>query len=267
MIGDSLALNLPPIPIVDKLVDAGSYKSVPVNTEDARYQERLVRIRDAGISGVPYYHISDGRNPPYNKQIEGSLPDLWCREGVLEKLKQANSLLSSHNCSLFVWNAYRPITVQKGLWHFWEQDVLKRNPKLAKSEIYNEVIKYVSDPNLFDRSDSRTWPTHTTGAAVDLTLCSLRDGALLDMGADFDEMDETSHSDHFERQLKNGACDVTSPALINRRLLHWAMETAGFVNYPLEYWHFDWGNQMYVFNSKAVKGRNISAAWYGFVDL
>ena len=40
----------------------------------------------------------------------------------------------------------------------------------------------------------------------------------------------------------------------------------GFVNYPAEYWHFDFGNQMYVLNARAL-GRRYDAAWYGYCAL
>ena len=43
------------------------------------------------------------------------------------------------------------------------------------------------------------------------------------------------------------------------------MSAEGFVNEAPLYWHFDWGNQLYV-RSKVGRrpGEAISAAWYGF---
>jgi D-alanyl-D-alanine dipeptidase len=57
------------------------------------------------------------------------------------------------------------------------------------------------------------------------------------------------------------------PPLVLRRLLHWAMAQEGFINNPFEYWHFDYGDQMYVLYAKLLNKPDVpAAAWYGYVD-
>ncbi|MFZ1883471.1 MAG: M15 family metallopeptidase [Rhodoplanes sp.] len=53
--------------------------------------------------------------------------------------------------------------------------------------------------------------------------------------------------------------------LRNRRLLHWAMQAQGFINYIYECWHFDYGNQMYVMMRNYLDRDPAPAAWYGYV--
>ena len=51
-------------------------------------------------------------------------------------------------------------------------------------------------------------------------------------------------------------------ALGNRRLLYHVMVSAGFTNYPDEWWHFDYGNQNWALMSgrkAAVYGRGVPA--------
>ena len=78
------------------------------------------------------------------------------------------------------------------------------------------------------------------------------------MGSIFDDADAISFTTHFE------SFELTSQSGIearrNRRLLYHAMTAAGFVNFPFEWWHFDFGTQMWVMNgnlqsTKALYGR------------
>ena len=49
----------------------------------------------------------------------------------------------------------------------------------------------------------------------------------------------------------------------NRRLLYWAMTAAGFVNYPFEFWHFDYKTQAAVMNQGFPSGQ---CAHYGLAN-
>lgn len=255
------------IKLQDWDADAGSYGDVAVDASDARYNDPLVRMREAGVACESYYARTDGRNRPYHTKIPGSLEDVWCRSLVAEKLAQTNLRLMSFGVELFVWDAYRSIETQKGLWDFFDEQIKRELPALTDEQRYAHIVKYVSDPRRFDRFDSTTWPVHSSGGAVDLTLRRLDTGENVAMGAGFDEMTDASHSDALERALRKGLIAADDDALNNRRLLHWAMESEGFVNYPLEYWHFDWGDQMYVHHFVPQTGRSPKAAWYGYVDV
>jgi zinc D-Ala-D-Ala dipeptidase len=252
-----------PIPIVDWPSNAGAYHGVPVDLDDARAADPLVRLGDLGISGESFYAREDGDNWPYRAKIEGSLRHLWCRRLVAEKLRRANQFLETKGFELYVWDAYRPIACQTALWGFF----YGQTPQDAsEADRRTFALKYVSDPTRFDRRDPTTWPSHSTGGAVDLTLRELETRELCDMGARFDEASPISHSDSYERLLQSAPAEDVARICNNRRLLHFAMREQGFVNYPLEFWHFDWGNQMYIHNLRLLSGSEPGKAWYGYIE-
>lgn len=254
------------IPILDWSSNAGSYKSIPIDLDDDRSRDPLVSIKNLGIACESFYGRSDGHNAPYYCQIDGSLADVWCRKLVADKLLEANDLLRSFGVEVYVWDGYRPIETQIGLWSFFWDKSKDAMPNATEDQRRSYVLNYVSDPMQFNRENPTTWPVHTTGGAVDLTLRNLLTKELLDMGASFDEMREISHSDSYERTHQARVVDANLPALGNRRLLHWAMDRVGFVNYPLEFWHFDWGDQMYVHHLNLLGRPAPRAAWYGYVE-
>jgi D-alanyl-D-alanine dipeptidase len=257
---------LPPIPPVRQSVHAGNYKIVPVDFEHPLYDEELVDIREFGITGKSYYFRSDGENIPYGRRLEGALSEILVRRSVAAKLVDVNQKLQCLGVELFVWDAYRPLQTQIGLWKFFEETKKNENPSFAEDEIYAEVIKYVSDPTSFSREDPTTWPTHMTGASVDLTICHVDDKQLLDMGAHFDQMDVAAHTNYYEQQRQDGEIGPEDSRLLNRRLLYNAMSSCGFTNYPFEYWHYDWGNQMYQIIRSVQNNAPIEQAWYGVVS-
>jgi zinc D-Ala-D-Ala dipeptidase len=255
------------IRILDWQGDAESYISIPVDAEDPRFNDPLVLLKDFRIAGESFYFRSDGNNFPYLNRIKGSLSEVWCRRLIAEKLFRINERLQEYGAELYVWDIYRPIECQRGLWNFYCAEATRDMPGATEQQKRKYVLKYVSDPTRFVSSNPTTWPAHSTGAAVDLTLRDRKTLQLLDMGARFDEMSAVIHSDYFEREPKSERSERTDIIRRNRRLLHWALTQEGFVNYPLEYWHFDWGNQMYVHNLCLLAGFGPEAAWYGYVEV
>jgi D-alanyl-D-alanine dipeptidase len=185
---------------------------------------------------------------------------------VAERLIRVNARLRPFDAEIFVVDAYRPIRCQAGLWEFFWAQARREMPEATREEQENYVRNFVSDPTRFAREDSRTWPVHSSGGAVDVILRRADTRETLDLGARFDEMSPDSYSDALERKLAAGEIAADDPRLLNRRLLHWAMAEEGFVNYPFEFWHFDYGDQMYVLHARLLGLPAPDAAWYGYVD-
>jgi len=250
-------------------LDAGGYGHVPVDARHALHAEPLVALSAYDLAGENYYARTDGANAPYHRAIDGHIDGLWARRSVAEKLSRVNRRLQVWGYRLFIWDAYRPIACQRGLWDFWWERAQREQPDADDAAIRAQVLRFVSDPSHFDPYDPATIPAHATGAAVDLTLQHLYACAHTGMGAGFDEMSERAASDCYERALDRGQITPDDPRLMHRRLLYWAMRGEGFVNYPPEFWHFDWGNQMYVrnltANPAALGGDAPRAAWYGYI--
>ncbi|MFN8074687.1 MAG: M15 family metallopeptidase [Kineosporiaceae bacterium] len=78
---------------------------------------------------------------------------------------------------------------------------------------------------------------HVAGAAVDLTLTD-SDGIPLDLGTPIDATPEAS-----EGRCWFDAPGVPAQARVNRALLADVLTSAGFVNYPTEWWHWSFGDR------------------------
>ena len=120
-----------------------------------------------------------------------------------ERLKRVQQRLQKQRLRLKVFDAYRPLSVQKKIW-----------------EIFPDP-RYVADP--------RIGSCHNRGAAVDVTLVDDQRKEL-PMPSGFDDFSERSHCDFLP----------SDPALAhNRGLLREAMVQEGFLPCISEWWHFD----------------------------
>ena len=117
---------------------------------------------------------------------------------------------------LLVYDAARPLSVQRYMWNALDSIPVK------------ERVKFVSSPG--GKS------MHNLGCAVDLTLCDAK-GIPLDMGAGFDDMRLIAYPMHEARYLADGS--LTKDQLANRKLLRSVMRYAGFSGIPTEWWHFN----------------------------
>ena len=255
-----------PVPILTPEVPPTVARaSIPVDSRDARAAEKLIDVRALGVRGHNFYAQPDSSNAFYDWPIEGAISGLLLRESVAKLVAQVDQALKPHGLALYVLDGYRPIATQVGLWqHFWDH-FARGDSKLTEAEIEMETKKFVSDPRGFDRADPRTWPLHATGGAVDLTLCDAG-GELLDLGTPFDDPSDKAATAYFEMRLAEGAIGDDDPRLLNRRALYWSMRDAGFTNYVYEWWHFDWGNQMYILSSALLGQPTATSAWYGYIE-
>jgi len=192
--------------------------------------------------------------PAYQRLgIPGAVPECFVREGVyLALLAAARSL--PEGIKLLVLDGWRPWRVQQYLFDTLHEAIKHRHPNATEDELLTRTREFVSLPS----RDPGAPSPHLTGGAVDVTLCNA-DGIPLDMGTLFDEATPASHTDHFE-QL-NKLTPAQQRARDHRRLLYHAMHQQGFTNLPSEWWHFDFGDQLW-----AHYGGH-SAACYGPAEL
>ncbi|MEM9684063.1 MAG: M15 family metallopeptidase [Pseudomonadota bacterium] len=246
--------RLRPIPWRDHAPTSTDYKDIPVDPDDPRGQEPLVDLADYGIAGYGYYARKDGLNAPYRRAFPSADARNQSRRSVAERLAEIDARLKETGIELFVLNGFRPLALQRELWSFFLERAGELLDDPSDEDRAAFAVEYCSDPRCYDPTDSRTWPTHVTGGAVDLTLRASRSGEFLFMGGIFDDPDPISHTAYFEKRLleKNGEERALSlsqrEALRNRRLLYWAMTEGGFASYAFEWWHFDLGTQMWIAN-------------------
>ncbi|MCS2608200.1 M15 family metallopeptidase [Halomonas dongshanensis] len=169
--------------------------------------------------------------------IPGAVGECFVREGVFRALVAAARQLPA-GLGLIVIDGWRPWRVQQYLFETLQAAIKHRHPDLDEAQLLERTREFVSIPS---REPTAPSP-HLTGGAVDVTLCDA-DGVPLDMGTLFDEALPASHTDHFERQENLTVAE--RQARDNRRLLYRIMCDQGFTNLPSEWWHFDFGDQLW----------------------
>ncbi|MFP3976467.1 MULTISPECIES: M15 family metallopeptidase [Marinobacter] len=203
---------------------------------------RSVSIEDNGESLVPMSLAPAPIKvfPAYARMgIPGAIQECFVREGVYRALLAAARSLPE-GIGIIVLDGWRPWRVQQYLFDTLHEAIQHQQPDLDEAALLERTREFVSVPS---REPTAPSP-HLTGGAVDVTLCDA-DGLPLDMGTLFDEALPASHSDYFEQletltpQQKN--------ARDHRRLLFNTMKQQGFTNLPSEWWHYDFGDQLWAY--------------------
>lgn len=179
--------------------------------------------------------------------VPHAIAECHARSEVFERLLQAAAHLPD-GVRLVVLDAWRPLAVQQYLYDSLRNALAERHPQAGSSELERLTGQFVSPPSSRQKDPS----PHLTGGAVDVTLCDA-DGRWLDMGSRFDEASPISHTRHFEGLEQPDASQMRIRR--HRRLLFHAMQRAGFSNLPSEWWHFDYGNQLWAWNNQARSAR------------
>lgn len=196
---------------------------VPLNL----YPERIICHPEYFIQQIPY-----------------AMPILYIREGVYQKLiKAAKNLPKGYKFA--VYDAYRPVEVQKSLFDSYKAKLAKQNPSMDDEKLTELTLNFVSLPS----TDPQKPSAHNTGGSIDLTIAD-DEGNLLDMGSYFDDMGDIVITDYFENKLKCGEklTEKEKRIIENRRLLYNIMIEQGFTNFVNEWWHYDYGNQLWAYN-------------------
>jgi D-alanyl-D-alanine dipeptidase len=130
------------------------------------------------------------------------------RLATAKKLAEASARVTALGYHIKVWDAYRPLSVQKIFWSIYPDS------------------RYVANP-------STGGSVHNRGCAVDVTLVNL----------DGDELVMPSAFDDFSSQASPGNPNMSAEARANLDVLRMAMINVGFNASTSEWWHFsdsDW---------------------------
>lgn len=201
-----------------------------------------------------------------------SSPLVKVRPEIKAMLDQVQKILNSNpetaHLQLVVIDGYRRIQVQERLFLEYKNFLRKLHPTISEEELDILAQQMVSMPPKNLELLKTSPPPHSTGGAVDVILVEKSkidvtsdywlQSAMIDFGADFDEMMHPTYQDarSFTRfyEEPNG----NEEARKNRRLLYNLMTQVGFTNYPFEFWHYDFGNQSHALCSGGKE------AAYGF---
>lgn len=197
---------------------------------------------DQGLAPLLMNNLKHPRlrvQPKYFELGFSPCPDIYARAGVVDRLFLALEHLPAH-LGLMIWDVYRPRAVQATLFDWMQGEVKKRNPSFTAEQIFEEAKKFAAQPSVVGEAYC---PSHLSGGAVDLTLFHVETGEVLDMGTPFDDCTERAQALYFENQKALSSEDEKHRA--SRALLRNAMSESGFVMYEYEWWHFDYGDQLW----------------------
>jgi D-alanyl-D-alanine dipeptidase len=192
-------------------------------------------------------------NAPLYRPFKSAKRPVYARQSVARKLRKVNKLLAPYGMKLVVLDCFRPISVQAELWSWMLERARALFPNGPATEWEAHALRYASNPTNFNALDSKSWPTHSTGGAIDLTLEEVTTGKRAYMGGIYLDSSMVS-STRFYEELENPDSSSQVEAQRNRRLLYWAMTSVGFVNYSFEWWHYDYLTQAWVMNQGMPAG-------------
>ncbi|MEO0852820.1 MAG: M15 family metallopeptidase [Cyanobacteria bacterium J06648_11] len=219
---------------------AGSkpYLSVPI----AECGEPMMQASDrfTCVSPAPYAALG----APY-----GNRSPFWLRQDVVRRLAIAQASLQREHPTwrLLLFDGFRPIAVQRFMVEYSYRQLLGLrgldNAKISDSQrqdFYGEVYALWALPS----DNPATPPPHSTGGAVDLTLVDDARNPVW-MGSEIDEISPRSHPDYFQTSNEPDA----SVFHARRQNLNHAMQAAGFLRHPSEWWHFSYGDQLWAWQT------------------
>jgi D-alanyl-D-alanine dipeptidase len=144
----------------------------------------------------------------FTGKVMYSQPRAFLQKEAAMALNEAQDLFGDLGLGLIIYDAYRPLSVQKEMW------------KIKPDR------RYVADP--------RKGSNHNRGMAVDVGLYELESGAYLEMPTEFDSFNKKAWA--------NSTAGISAIALYNRAILKQIMKRCGFKMNSTEWWHFDYKN-------------------------
>jgi len=175
------------------------------NTKIKENNEKLVAVKEYAKTVI----ISHPLSPRKKQKI------ILVRETVAKMLNEVTKLLPT-DYDLMIYGGYREEKTQRLYFLNYTKKLKKLNPNWDEQILKEEASKYVANPDSVS--------PHLTGGAVDVSLA--KNKRQIPMGGFIDN--------------KEG---ITEKIKENRKLLKDIMEKVGFVNYPLEWWHWSYGDR------------------------
>lgn len=161
----------------------------------------FVNVREA-ISGVDIDLRYASKRNRFGAAFYGSDACILRRDTAF-RLATVQRALAKQGLGLRIWDAYRPLSVQRRLW-----DLVRDS-------------RYIADPSIGS--------SHSRGAAVDATLVDAK-GCELPMPTGFDD---------FSRRAQSSCPGATPVRRHNAAMLRQAMHAGGFRSLSSEWWHFE----------------------------
>ncbi len=229
------------------------------------YQQIPIQDNQEPLVPLPLEEFAVENPHPYQKlgAPYGKKSPYWVRQSVRKRLLIAQHHLHTHSpgWKLHIFDAYRPIAVQSFMVEYTLVELAQTqglDPQCLTPQqrhtLLEQVYQFWAIPSL----DPRTPPPHSTGAAVDLTLIDAT-GTPVNMGSPIDEISPRSFPDYYAQEVTPAEQSYHR----HRQLLNQVMESAGFKRHPREWWHFSYGDQLWVWLKRQEETCSQQMACYG----
>lgn len=188
-----------------------------VKSQMALYMDSLGMINIAELDSSIVVKLMYAQSDNFTGEVlYEDLTEAYLHPDAAHALVEAQKILKQIHPSynLLVYDAARPMTVQKKMWN-----IVKGTSK----------FRYVSNPN-------RGGGLHNYGLAVDISIQDSL-GQPLPMGTKVDHLGIEAHITQESELVRNGK--MTEAERQNRLLLRKVMKAAGFRALPSEWWHFN----------------------------
>ncbi|MCH2156588.1 MAG: M15 family metallopeptidase [Opitutales bacterium] len=196
----------------------------------------LIIISDERVKKMPVLDCGDPIVLLNNKvtDLHYGNSKIFVRRRVFNLLVEAQTRLPPHY-KLCIIEGHRPLELQTEYFQNHLANIRSLNPHLDERDSYDEASKFVAPPDV---------APHATGGAIDVTILD-SDNRQIEMGTRVD--DEPSRVEYATYTYAN---NISHEAKRNRKILVDAMEGAGFINYPTEWWHWYYGDKYWAFLTK-----------------
>lgn len=172
---------------------------------------------------------------------------IYLRKTVKEKIYLLSEELEKENLYIKLYDAYRTLEDQQNSWDIRLSQTKEEHPDITDEK----ELERLNKKKVSKADDTENIGGHLTGGAVDISLVD-KDGNELDFGTKYEEYNE---------KTLTYAKNISKEAKANRKKLLSHMKKLDFVNFPGEWWHFCYGDNMW----SAYK--NKKTAIYGYIDL
>jgi D-alanyl-D-alanine dipeptidase len=208
----------------------------------------IIFIADESVTSIPIIDCAEDILDIKNQSeiafgLPPEIPDnsdyTKMRITIYNKLREAQSRLP-HGLKLKLYEGYRSIELQEKLFNMRFKILKRLNSNWSDDEVFKETTRMVSPVN--NKDGSKNIPPHSTGAAVDVYLVN-HNGEIIDMGMEVKDWPQDVDGE----LSQTNSNQVSETAIIYRRIMAEALHSVGFVNYPMEYWHWSYGDRYWAF--------------------
>nr|WP_031338860.1 M15 family metallopeptidase [Xanthomonas maliensis] len=196
--------------------------AVQVSPAHSAAEAGLVDVHTLAPTAVMEMRYASGNNFTGRVVPGYAAPVCYLLRPAADALARVARTLDAEGLRLQVFDCYRPVRAVRAF-VAWAGDLREQS---GKAQYYPRVDKQALLGDYIAETSG-----HSRGATVDVGLLDCRHGPCqpLDMGTGFDFFDIRAHTD---------ADGLSAAQRGNRQRLLRAMAAEGFVNYPLEWWHF-----------------------------